>query len=64
MSAVLPAGAPGGQCRLRLRGTSEAVELPFGHVWSFVDGRVHCVHNVLDGFELRRLPAAVSCAEG
>jgi ketosteroid isomerase-like protein len=52
----------GGHFRLRLRGTSEAVELPFGHVWSFADGRVQCVHSVLDGFELRRLPPAASCA--
>jgi ketosteroid isomerase-like protein len=52
----------GGHFRLRVRGTGEAVELPFGHVWSFADGRVQCVHSVLDGFELRRLPAAASCA--
>jgi len=52
----------GGHFRLRLRGTSDSVELPFGHVWSFVGGRVQCVHNVLDGFELRRLPATATCA--
>ena len=52
----------GGHYRVRVRGTWEMVELPFGHVWSFADGRVKSVHNVLDGFELRRLPAALSCA--
>ena len=52
----------GGHFRLRLRGTAEAVELPFGHVWSFAGGRVQSVHSVLDGFELRRLPASASCA--
>jgi hypothetical protein len=52
----------GGDFRLRVRGTSEALELPFGHVWSFAGGRVQSVHSVLDGFELRRLPAAASCA--
>ncbi len=46
----------GGHFRLRLRGTWEAVELPFAHVWSLEDGRVQSVHNVLKGFELRRLP--------
>ena len=44
------------------RGTWEMVELPFGHVLSFADGRVKSVHNVLDGFELRRLPATASRA--
>ena len=52
----------GGHFRLRVRGTSEAVELPFSHVWSFADDRVQCVLNVLDGFELRRLPAIAPCA--
>ena len=52
----------GGQFRVRVRGTWEAFELPFGHVWSFAGGRVQSVYNVLEGFELRRLPAAVSCA--
>jgi hypothetical protein len=47
---------------VRVRGTWEAVELPFSHVWSFAGGRVQSVHNVLEGFELRRLPAALSCA--
>ena len=50
----------GGHYRVRVRGTWEMVELPFGHVWSFADGRVKSVHNVLDGFELRRLPATAS----
>ena len=54
--------AVGGHFRLRVRGTWEAVELPFGHVWSFADGRVASVHNVLDSFELRRLLATASCA--
>jgi ketosteroid isomerase-like protein len=52
----------GGHFRLRVRATGEAVDLPFGHVWSFADGRVQSVHSVLDGFELRRLPASASCA--
>ena len=51
----------GGHFRLRLRGTWETLELPFSHVWSFADGRVQSVSNVLEGFELRRLPAALSC---
>jgi ketosteroid isomerase-like protein len=52
----------GGHFRVRVRGTWETVELPFSHVWSFADGRVQSVHNVLEGFELRRLPAALSRA--
>ena len=52
----------GGHFRVRVRGTWEAVELPFGHVWSFAGGRVESVHSVLEGFELRRLPTALSCA--
>ncbi len=52
----------GGHYRLRVRGTWEAVELPFSHVWSFAGERVQSVTNVLEGFELRRLPAAFSCA--
>jgi hypothetical protein len=54
--------AVGGVYRLRLRGTAEAFDLPFSHVWSFVDGRVKEVRSLTEGFELRRLPAAVSCA--
>jgi ketosteroid isomerase-like protein len=52
----------GGHFRVRVRGTWETVELPFSHVWSFAGGRVESVHNVLEGFELRRLPEAISCA--
>ena len=52
----------GGSYRVRLRGTSEVFELPFSHVWSFAEGRVKEVLNVSEGFELRRLPAAASCA--
>jgi hypothetical protein len=52
----------GGHFRLRVRGTWESVELPFSHVWSFAGDRVQSVTNVLEGFELRRLPAAFSCA--
>jgi hypothetical protein len=52
----------GGHFGLRVRGTWEVVELPFDHVWSLADGRVVSVHSVLDGFELRRLPATASCA--
>jgi ketosteroid isomerase-like protein len=43
-----------GHYRVRVRGTWEGMELPFSHVWSFVDGRVTSVLNVLDGVELRR----------
>jgi hypothetical protein len=52
----------GGSFRVRVRGSWEAVELPFTHVWSFAGGRVHSVYNVLEGFELRRVPAAQSSA--
>ena len=52
----------GGTYRVRLRGTTEAFDLPFGHVWSFADGRVKDVLNLTEGFELRRLSAAASCA--
>jgi hypothetical protein len=48
----------GGTYRLRVRGTSEAFDLPFTHIWSFADGRVKDVLNLTEGFELRRLPAA------
>jgi hypothetical protein len=43
-----------GHYRVRVRGTWEGMELPFSHVWSFVNGRVTSVLNVLDGTELRR----------
>lgn len=45
-----------GSFRLRRRGTWDTEELPFSHVWSFAGGRVQSVTNVLQGFELRRLP--------
>jgi hypothetical protein len=48
----------GGSFRLRRRGTWDGEELPFSHVWSFADDRVQSVTNVLQGFELRRLPEA------
>jgi ketosteroid isomerase-like protein len=51
-----------GSFRVRLRGTQEAFDLPFSHVWSFANGRVKDVRSVGEGFELRRLPAAASCA--
>jgi len=47
-----------GHYRVRVRGTWEGMELPFSHVWSFVDGRVTSVLNVLDGVELRRVRRA------
>ena len=53
----------GGRYRVRVRGTSEAFDLPFSHVWSFANGRVKDVHSVTEGFELRRLPAVASCAD-
>ena len=43
-----------GRYRVRVRGTWEGMDLPFSHVWSFADGRVTSVLNVLDGVELRR----------
>ena len=52
----------GGRYRVRIRGTWEAFELPFTHIWSFANGRVKDVLNLTEGFELRRLPAAASCA--
>jgi ketosteroid isomerase-like protein len=52
----------GGVYRVRVRGTVEAFDLPFSHVWSFADGRVKDVRSLTEGFELRRLPATVSCA--
>jgi ketosteroid isomerase-like protein len=51
-----------GSFRVRVRGTSESFDLPFSHVWSFANGRVKDVRSVGEGFELRRLPAGVSCA--
>ena len=54
--------AVGGRYRVRLRGTHEAFDLPFSHIWSFVNGRVKDVRSLTEGFELRRLPAAESCA--
>jgi len=54
--------AVGGRYRVRLRGTSEAFDLPFSHVWSFVNGRVKEVRSLTEGFELRRLSGAASCA--
>jgi hypothetical protein len=50
-----------GTFRLRQRGSWDAVKLPFGHVWSFADGHVASVYNVLQGFEVRRLPAGRAC---
>jgi len=47
-----------GHYRVRVRGTWEGMELPFSHVWSFVNGRVTSVLNVLDGTELRRAKRA------
>ena len=52
----------GGSYRVRARDTLEALELPFSHVWSFANGRVKDVRSLTEGFELRRLPAAASCA--
>jgi hypothetical protein len=52
----------GGSYRVRIRGTAEALDLPFSHIWSFANGRVEEVRNLAEGFELRRLPAGVACA--
>jgi hypothetical protein len=52
----------GGRYRVRIRGTMETFELPFIHVWSFLNGRVKDVLNVGERFELRRLPAGARCA--
>jgi ketosteroid isomerase-like protein len=54
--------AVSGSYRVRLRGTAETYDLPFIHAWTFKDGRVNEVRNLTEGFELRRLPAAGSCA--
>ena len=54
--------AVGGVYRVRVRGTLEAFDLPFSHVWSFADGRVKDVRSLTEGFELRRLPPSASCA--
>ena len=51
-----------GLVRVRLRGSWDFEELPFSHVWSFEDGRVDSVLNVLDGFEVRRLRETSVCA--
>jgi ketosteroid isomerase-like protein len=53
--------AVGGRYRVRLRGTLEVFDLPFSHVWSFVNGRVKDVRSLTEGFELRRR-AAAACA--
>jgi hypothetical protein len=45
-----------GIVRIRPNGSWDAAELPFSHVWSFKAGHVDSVLNVLDGFEVRRLP--------
>jgi ketosteroid isomerase-like protein len=52
----------GGVYRLRLRGTQEAFDLPFTHVWSFAEGRVKDVLSLTEGLELRRLLAAGAVA--
>jgi len=52
----------GGTYRVRVRGTSEVFDLPSSHVWSFANGRVKDVRSLTEGFELRRRPAAASCA--
>jgi hypothetical protein len=50
-----------GRFRVRVRGTWEGMDLPFMHVWSFVNGRVDNVFSVLDGVELKRtIPLARS----
>jgi ketosteroid isomerase-like protein len=54
--------AVGGSYRVRVRGTSEAFDLPFSHVWSFVNGRVKDVRCLTEGYELRRLSASARCA--
>ena len=35
----------GGSYRVQVRDTPEAFDLPFGHVWSFANGRVKDVHS-------------------
>jgi hypothetical protein len=51
-----------GLVRVRRGGGWEHELLPFSHVWSFRDGRVENVLNVLEGFELRRLPPEACAA--
>jgi ketosteroid isomerase-like protein len=50
-----------GRFRLRRHGSWDSIELPFSHVWSFKDGRVDSVFNVIQTFEVRRL-ADAACA--
>lgn len=50
-----------GTFRVRRRGSWDADALPFSHVWSFADGHVESVYNVLQSFEVRRLPAGKAC---
>jgi ketosteroid isomerase-like protein len=52
----------GGSFRVRARDTREDLDLPFSHIWSFADGRVREVRNVIEGFDLRRLASTASCA--
>ncbi len=51
-----------GRFRVRVRGSWDAMDLPFSHVWSFAYGRVARVFSVLDGVELQRQAAAARCA--
>jgi hypothetical protein len=51
-----------GGFRLQLRGSRDAVEVPLSHIWWFAIRRVKEVRNLSKGLELRRLPAAGSCA--
>ena len=51
-----------GLVRMRRHGSWDSVELPFSHVWSFAGGHVDNVFNVLDGFEVRRLPPEACAA--
>ena len=51
-----------GMTRVRKQGGWDTFELPFSHVWSFADGRVDNVYNVLQSFEVRRLPSEACAA--
>jgi hypothetical protein len=52
----------GGGFRVRRRRSWDTTELPFTHVWSFANGRVKSVYNVLEVFELRRSDTRAACA--
>lgn len=51
-----------GSYRLRVRGTTETLDIPFSHFWSFTKGHVKEVRNLIEGYELRRRPSGACAA--